>query len=140
MSKTKANVPVSKSPFWQFSIKFYAVPGVAQGGIQGGRHAAKTIRRRLSGEPTPPFHYSNKGDGTNLYQRVYSTDGKVTQKLAGAVKFSTTHGHFHAQGFQDIGLVLRGSEDDHRDDLKALVLLDPAQDFLTVHLRQVEVE
>jgi NADH dehydrogenase len=38
------------------------VPGVAQGGIQGGRHAAKTIRRRLSGEPTPPFHYSNKGD------------------------------------------------------------------------------
>jgi NADH:ubiquinone reductase (H+-translocating) len=38
------------------------VPGVAQGGIQGGRHAAKTIRRRLSGEPTPAFHYSNKGD------------------------------------------------------------------------------
>jgi NADH:ubiquinone reductase (H+-translocating) len=38
------------------------VPGVAQGGIQGGRHAAKTIRRRLSGEATPPFRYSNKGD------------------------------------------------------------------------------
>lgn len=38
------------------------VPGVAQGGIQGGRHAAKTIRRRLSGEPTPPFRYANKGD------------------------------------------------------------------------------
>jgi NADH dehydrogenase len=38
------------------------VPGVAQGGIQGGRHAAKTIRRRLSGETTPPFRYSNKGD------------------------------------------------------------------------------
>ncbi len=38
------------------------VPGVAQGGIQAGRHAATTIRRRLSGEPTPPFHYSNKGD------------------------------------------------------------------------------
>jgi len=38
------------------------VPGVAQGGIQGGRHAAKTIRRRLSGETTPPFHYANKGD------------------------------------------------------------------------------
>jgi NADH dehydrogenase len=38
------------------------VPGVAQGGIQGGRHAAKTIRRRLSGEPTPPFKYANKGD------------------------------------------------------------------------------
>jgi NADH:quinone reductase (non-electrogenic) len=38
------------------------VPGVAQGGIQGGRHAAKTIRRRLSGEPTPAFRYANKGD------------------------------------------------------------------------------
>jgi NADH:ubiquinone reductase (H+-translocating) len=38
------------------------VPGVAQGGIQGGRHAAKTIRRRLSGQPTPPFRYANKGD------------------------------------------------------------------------------
>jgi NADH:ubiquinone reductase (H+-translocating) len=38
------------------------VPGVAQGAIQGGRHAARTIRRRLSGEATPPFRYSNKGD------------------------------------------------------------------------------
>ena len=38
------------------------VPGVAQGGIQGGRHAARTIRRRLAGEPTPPFRYANKGD------------------------------------------------------------------------------
>jgi NADH:ubiquinone reductase (H+-translocating) len=38
------------------------VPGVAQGGIQGGRHAARTIRRRLSGETTPPFRYSNRGD------------------------------------------------------------------------------
>ena len=38
------------------------VPGVAQGGIQGGRHAARTIRRRISGEPTPAFRYSNKGD------------------------------------------------------------------------------
>ena len=39
-----------------------SVPGVAQGGIQGGRHAAATIRWRLSGEPTPRFRYSNKGD------------------------------------------------------------------------------
>jgi len=27
-------VPVNKSPFWQFSIKFYAVPGVAQACIE----------------------------------------------------------------------------------------------------------
>jgi NADH dehydrogenase len=38
------------------------VPGVAQGGIQGGKHAARTIRRRLSGEATPPFRYRNRGD------------------------------------------------------------------------------
>ena len=37
-------------------------PGVAQGGIQGGAYAAKTIRRRLSGRPTPPYRYSNHGD------------------------------------------------------------------------------
>lgn len=39
-----------------------AVPGVAQGGIQGGTHAARTILRRVRGEPTPPFRYRDKGD------------------------------------------------------------------------------
>ena len=34
MSDPKTSVPVSKSPFWQFSIKFYAVPGVAQACIE----------------------------------------------------------------------------------------------------------
>jgi NADH:ubiquinone reductase (H+-translocating) len=38
------------------------VPGVAQGGIQGGTYAGKTIRRRLAGEVTPPFKYANKGE------------------------------------------------------------------------------
>jgi NADH dehydrogenase len=38
------------------------VPGVAQGGIQGGRYAARSIRRRLSGEPVAPFRYSDRGD------------------------------------------------------------------------------
>jgi NADH dehydrogenase len=38
------------------------VPGVAQGGIQGGAYAAETILRRLRGEPTPPFRYRDKGD------------------------------------------------------------------------------
>jgi len=31
------------------------VPGVAQGGIQGGRHAARAIRARLDGQPVKPF-------------------------------------------------------------------------------------
>jgi len=34
MSEPETKVPVSKSPFWQFSIKFYAVPGVAQACIE----------------------------------------------------------------------------------------------------------
>lgn len=38
------------------------VPGVAQGAIQGGRYAGKTILRRLRGEPTPPFMYRDLGD------------------------------------------------------------------------------
>lgn len=37
-------------------------PGVAQGAIQGGTHAARTIRRRILGRPTGPFRYSNRGD------------------------------------------------------------------------------
>ena len=37
-------------------------PGVAQGGIQGGSYAGKTIRRRLDGKPVKPYRYSNHGD------------------------------------------------------------------------------
>ena len=38
------------------------VPGVAQGAIQGGRHVADQILRRLRGEPTgQPFVYRDKG-------------------------------------------------------------------------------
>ena len=39
-----------------------ATPGVAQGAMQGGRHAARTIRRRLLGRPTEAYRYSNHGD------------------------------------------------------------------------------
>ena len=38
------------------------VPGVAQGAIQPGSYVAGTIRRRLDGRPTPPFHYRDRGD------------------------------------------------------------------------------
>ena len=37
-------------------------PGVAQGGIQGGTYAAKSILARLHGEPVKPYRYSNRGD------------------------------------------------------------------------------
>ena len=38
------------------------VPGVAQGAIQPGAYVARTIRHRLDGRPTPPFHYRDRGD------------------------------------------------------------------------------
>jgi NADH dehydrogenase len=38
------------------------VPGVAQGGIQGGRYAGRLIRRRVRGWPVKPFRFANKGD------------------------------------------------------------------------------
>ncbi|HZM72985.1 MAG TPA: FAD-dependent oxidoreductase, partial [Candidatus Polarisedimenticolia bacterium] len=37
-------------------------PGVAQGAIQGGKYAALSLRRRLSGDPERPFRYSDRGD------------------------------------------------------------------------------
>lgn len=38
------------------------VPPVAQGGIQGGAHAARCIRQRLQGQPTAPFVYRDLGN------------------------------------------------------------------------------
>jgi NADH dehydrogenase len=38
------------------------VPGVAQGAIQAGKHAAKLIRGRLDGKPATPYRYLDKGD------------------------------------------------------------------------------
>jgi len=37
------------------------VPGVAQGAIQSGRHAARMVERRLEGKPTEPFRYKDLG-------------------------------------------------------------------------------
>jgi NADH dehydrogenase len=39
-----------------------AVPGVAQGGIQGGRYAAGAIRARLDGRAMEPFRFRDLGD------------------------------------------------------------------------------
>jgi NADH:quinone reductase (non-electrogenic) len=39
-----------------------AVPGVAQGAIQPGKHVGRTILRRLRGEATPPFRFQDRGD------------------------------------------------------------------------------
>ncbi|HXM58715.1 MAG TPA: NAD(P)/FAD-dependent oxidoreductase [Candidatus Dormibacteraeota bacterium] len=37
------------------------LPGVAEVAMQSGLHAARTIRRRLAGRPTKPFHYVDMG-------------------------------------------------------------------------------
>lgn len=37
------------------------VPGMAPGAMQGGRHAARNILRRISGTATQPFRYVHKG-------------------------------------------------------------------------------
>ena len=50
------------------------VPGVAQGAIQGGGYASWVIRRRLSGEPTQPFRYSNHGDVAVIGRQAGVTD------------------------------------------------------------------
>ena len=39
----------------------HQLPGVAQVAIQGGTHAARTILRRLRGEPSEPFVYHDRG-------------------------------------------------------------------------------
>jgi NADH dehydrogenase len=39
-----------------------SVPGVAQGAIQPGRYAARTILHRLRGERVEPFRYQDRGD------------------------------------------------------------------------------
>ena len=38
------------------------VPGVAQGGIQGGKYAGRLVVARLRGLPMKPFHYQDRGD------------------------------------------------------------------------------
>jgi len=39
-----------------------SVPGVAQGAIQSGRYAARSIGRRLRDQPVAPFRYSDRGE------------------------------------------------------------------------------
>ena len=49
-------------------------PGVAQGAIQGGSYASRVIRRRLSGQTTQPFRYSNHGDVAVIGRQAGVTD------------------------------------------------------------------
>jgi NADH dehydrogenase len=55
------------------------LPGVAQVAIQGGRHAAATIRARIEGRPDPgPFRYHDKGSMATITRfRAVANVGRV---------------------------------------------------------------
>jgi len=63
------------------------LPGVAQVAIQGGRHAADTIRRRVEGDDaaSTPFAYSDKGNMATIsrFQAVAAIGTRI--RLAGFV-------------------------------------------------------
>jgi NADH dehydrogenase len=46
------------------------VPGVAQGAIQSGHHAARMVIRRLEGKPTTPFRYKDLGIMATIGRRA----------------------------------------------------------------------
>jgi NADH:quinone reductase (non-electrogenic) len=58
------------------------VPGVAQGGIQGGQHAAFNIQRAIEGQPLRAFRYRDKGSLATIGRAAAVGDlGRV--KLSG---------------------------------------------------------
>ena len=58
------------------------VPGVAQGGIQGGEHAAFNIERAIVGQPLRAFHYRDKGSLATIGRAAAVADlGRI--KLSG---------------------------------------------------------
>jgi NADH dehydrogenase len=53
-------------------------PGVAQGAIQGGQHAAKMILRRIAGDETEPFRYRDLGTMATIgRQRAVAVIGSI---------------------------------------------------------------
>ena len=62
MSTTGPNAPASKSPFWQFSIRFYAVPGVADARI--------ALRDRAKVDVKYPVHPALNSAGTRRAARL----------------------------------------------------------------------
>jgi NADH dehydrogenase len=61
------------------------LPGVAQVAMQGGKHAAKEITRRLRGEqPSQPFHYRDKGSMATV-SRFHAVASVGPVRVAGFV-------------------------------------------------------
>jgi NADH dehydrogenase len=61
------------------------LPQVAQPAIQGGRHAARQIVRRLSGQPGVPFQYHDKGSMATIGRHEAVTELPIGIRLWGFV-------------------------------------------------------
>jgi NADH dehydrogenase len=59
------------------------LPQMAQVAIQGGRHAARNIRRYQAGRPTHPFHYRNHGIMATIGRRSAVAELPLGIKLKG---------------------------------------------------------
>ncbi len=57
-----------------------ALPQLAQPALQGGKHAGKQIAALVSGRPTQPFHYYDKGTMATVGRRAAIADIAVTKK------------------------------------------------------------
>ncbi|MDP9073447.1 MAG: NAD(P)/FAD-dependent oxidoreductase [Actinomycetota bacterium] len=61
-------------------------PQLAQVAIQGGRHSARCVRRRMAGKPTKPFQYHNHGIMATIGRRA------AVAELPGGIKLRGTAG------------------------------------------------
>lgn len=61
--------------------------------------------------PLELHNYPNRGNGTEVFQRLYHSDGSVRQvQIPGSIKFSQAHGHVHYFGFQTVTLRARRAD------------------------------
>jgi len=84
------------------------LPQVAQPAIQGGRHVAAQIGRRLRGLPTQPFRYVDKGQMATIGRHEAVTELPGGRRLAGPVGWLAWLGlHLvYLVGFRNRALVL----------------------------------
>ena len=61
------------------------LPQVAQPAIQGGKHAARQIGRRLAGLPTEPFHYHDRGSMATIGRHDAVAEFPGGRRLAGVL-------------------------------------------------------
>lgn len=95
----------------------HPVPQLAQPAIQGGRHAAKTIRRRIEGRTSRPFRYHHHGIMAAIGRRV------AVAELPGGIFFGGTIGWLAWLGVHLVFLI--GFRN------RAVVLLNWAWNYVT---------